>query len=136
MSAKRLGAPRVQRAMMNDNAGSGRILASLWVLGVSVSSIGCASAEPRAVRHAAIEQLDCSPDAVYAVVNRTTSEVQEWYTGCDFKYLRVHCRSDGCAPAGPRPPCLGEGECFEEDPVTLKWRLVAQSTEATAPVRR
>ena len=86
----------------------------------------CAGSEPRAVRHAAIQQLDCSPDDVYAIVNRTTTEVQEWYTGCDFKYLRVHCKKEGCAPAGPRPPCLGDGECFEEDPLTLEWRLVAR----------
>jgi hypothetical protein len=60
--------------------------------------------------------------------------VDEWYVGCDFKYLRVHCRADGCAPAGPRPPCMGEGECVEEDPVTLEWRLVDNTQHLTGPV--
>ncbi len=85
--------------------------------------LGCAAHEPLAVRNVAIRKLNCSPDDVYTVVNRTTSKVREWIVGCDFYYTRVLCSEDGCAPAKPRPPCIGELECFDEDPVTLQWTL-------------
>jgi hypothetical protein len=110
--------------MTNDITAISRVLAVFAILAGGASLCACAGSEPRAVRHAAIRQLGCSPDDVYAFVNRRTSKVDEWYAGCDFKYLRVHCGSEGGAGAGPRPPCLGEGECFEEDPLTFEWRLV------------
>ena len=84
---------------------------------------GCASREPAAVRSVAIEQLRCPPDEVYTVVNRTTPKVREWVVGCEFYYARVHCSARGCEPAPPKPPCFGELECFDEDPVTLEWTV-------------
>ena len=95
----------------------------LALVGLAVFAIACASGEPLSVKSVAVRQLKCSPDDVYAVVNRTTPKVREWIVGCDFYYARVHCTSGGCEPARPKPPCIGELTCFEEDPVTLEWRL-------------
>ena len=98
------------------------------VLGLTVllgcwSAVACASQEPMTVKSVAVKQLRCAPDDVYAIVNRTTPEVREWIVGCEFYYARVHCSKAGCQPAPPKPPCIGELTCFEEDPVTLKWEL-------------
>jgi hypothetical protein len=38
-------------------------------------------------------------------------------------YTRVHCTKAGCRSAPLEPPCVGNLPCFEEDPVTLEWRL-------------
>lgn len=57
------------------------------------------------------------------MLNRTTPKVREYVVGCDFMYTRVHCTEQGCHPAEVKPPCIGDMPCFEEDPVTLEWRL-------------
>jgi len=77
------------------------------------------------VKSVAVKQLNCPADEVYAVINRTTPEVREWIVGCEFYYTRVHCGRAGCEPARPKPPCIGNLECFEEDPLTLEWTLAS-----------
>lgn len=92
-------------------------------MGATLASVSCASHEPLGVRSVAQRQLRCAPDDIYAVVNRTTPRVQEWIVGCEFYYTRVLCTADGCRVPTPKPPCFGDLECFQEDPVTLEWTL-------------
>jgi hypothetical protein len=98
--------------------------------------IGCASHEPLGVRNVAIQDLRCAPDDVYAVLNRTTPKVREWIVGCEFYYRRVLCSDAGCAPAGPKPPCLGELQCFDEDPVTLEWTMPRTAMREPDPAKQ
>ena len=100
----------------------GPILA-VAVGGATAGSAGCASSEPIGVRNVAQHQLKCASDDIYAVVNRTTPRVREWIVGCEFYYTRVLCSAEGCRVPTPKPPCFGDHECFEEDPVTLDWTL-------------
>jgi hypothetical protein len=58
-----------------------------------------------------------------ATLNRSTPMVREYLVGCDFMFTRVHCTEVGCYPAEVKPPCIGDKPCFEEDPMTLEWRL-------------
>lgn len=96
-----------------------------WLVGVVglIGGSGCAGHEPLGVRSVALRQLKCPADDVYAVVNRTTPKVREWIVGCEFYYTRVLCSDEGCAPARPKPPCFGDLECFDEDPITLEWTI-------------
>jgi hypothetical protein len=69
------------------------------------------------------QNLRCPTSELASTLNRTTPRVREYLVGCDFMYSRVHCTERGCHLAEVKPPCIGEGPCFEEDPVTLEWRL-------------
>ena len=84
---------------------------------------GCASSAPEAVLQVGSRNLRCPRSEVSTELNRTTPKVREYLVGCDFMYTRVHCTDAGCRPAEIKPPCIGDGPCFEEDPVTLEWRL-------------
>ena len=100
-----------------------RLLLALLTVGAALGSVGCVSHDPPGVRSVAQRQLKCAPDDVYAVINRTTPRVQEWIVGCEFYYTRVLCSANGCQVPTPKPPCFGDQECFEEDPMTLEWTL-------------
>src|SRR5262245_16068338 len=111
------------RSNARAKARSGRLLLALLSVGVSLGSVCCVSHDPPGVRSVAQRQLKCAPDDVYAVINRTTPRVQEWIVGCEFYYTRVLCSANGCQVPSPKPPCFGDQECFEEDPMTLEWTL-------------
>lgn len=67
--------------------------------------------------------LRCQRSEVETSLNRQSSQVREYYVGCDFMYTRVLCNAaDQCHPAGPQPPCFGGG-CFKENPETFEWEL-------------
>jgi hypothetical protein len=84
---------------------------------------GCAAAEQATVLQVGSQNLKCPRSELESTLNRTTPKVREYLVGCDFMYSRVHCGDQGCHLAKVKPPCIGEGPCFEEDPVTLEWRL-------------
>jgi hypothetical protein len=94
----------------------GLLAAGAWAAG------GCAGA-PDAVRDVAGRKLHCARDEIAVNLNRETRSVREYAAGCNFMYTLVHCTDQGCAPAEPEPPCIGNLPCFEEDPETLTWRL-------------
>lgn len=99
-------------------------LACLVLLGtVTLSFSGCANQESVQAKAAVADRMKCQSGDIEAGVFRETSQVREWYVGCDFVYTRVHCDKDGCRPAPTKPPCIGELPCFEEDPQTLEWSL-------------
>jgi hypothetical protein len=83
----------------------------------------CAGSEPAAVIQMGSRNLRCPRSELSSELNRTTPKVREYIVGCDFMYTRVHCTDKGCHPAEVKPPCIGDMPCFEEDPVTLEWRL-------------
>jgi hypothetical protein len=99
----------------------GKVLGFLAL--VALSGAGCAGSEPPGVLGVGSRNLRCSRSELSTTLNRTTPEVREYLVGCDFMYTRVHCTKKGCYPAEVKPPCIGQGPCFEEDPVTLRWRL-------------
>jgi hypothetical protein len=101
----------------------------LMILGVA----GCATQEANRARTVAASRLACPNSELEVVLNRETQVTREWLAGCDFTYLRVHCRGGRCAPAETPPPCVGEGPCFEENPVTLRWEL-KQPFRLTGPL--
>lgn len=82
----------------------------------------CASA-PDAVLETGSRALRCPRRELEVALNRETSEVREYAVACNFMYTRVHCTNEGCRPAPAEPPCVGKLPCFEEDPMTLEWRL-------------
>src|ERR1041385_1588416 len=82
----------------------------------------CAS-EPAAVLQVGSRNLRCPRSELETTLSRTTPKVREYLVGCDFMNTRVHCTDQGCHPAEVKPPCIGDMPCFEEDPVTLEWRL-------------
>jgi hypothetical protein len=85
---------------------------------------GCAaSAEEAQVLQVGSQNLRCPRSELATTLNRTTPRVREYLVGCDFMYSRVHCADHGCYLAEVKPPCIGDLPCFEEDPVTLRWRL-------------
>jgi len=91
---------------------------------VAPTLFACATdGEARRVRSVAASTLDCPSGEFEAGLHRETPAVREWYVGCDFAYTRVHCNDSTCAPAPVKPPCIGDLPCFEEDPLTLAWRL-------------
>ena len=90
------------------------------------SAAGCASSEPAAVLSVGSHNLRCQRSELETALHRESSQVREYYVGCDFMYTRVLCaKTDGgqaCHPARPQPPCFGGG-CFKENPVTFEWEL-------------
>jgi hypothetical protein len=90
---------------------------------VALGATGCASAAPEGVMQVGSRNIKCPESEYETALNRTTPQVREYVVGCDFMYTRVHCTTKGCYPAEAKPPCLPNGPCFEEDPVTLRWRL-------------
>lgn len=100
------------------------MLRAAVAIAVSVVFVaGCAGSAPDAVLQVGTRNLRCPRSEVSSELHRTTPKVREYLVGCDFMYTRVHCTDAGCHPAEIKPPCIGEGPCFEEDPVTLEWRL-------------
>jgi hypothetical protein len=105
------------------------MIVTLGVLGAGVLS-GCAGAsEPNAVLRVGSRNLRCPQSDLETALNRESSQVREYYVGCDFMYTRVLCTKprDGqlaaqCHPAKPQPPCFGGG-CFKENPATFEWEL-------------
>jgi hypothetical protein len=93
---------------------------SLLFGGLSLAS--CASA-PDAVLETGGRNLHCPRSDLEVVLNRETALVREYAVACNFMYTRVHCTKTGCRSAPLEPPCVGNLPCFEEDPVTLEWRL-------------
>lgn len=89
---------------------------------------GCASRESVRAEQVVSERLKCPRGEIESGVHRETAKVREWYVGCNFIYARVHCTDTDCHPAPPEPPCIGNLPCFEEDPVTLEWRLPERSS--------
>jgi hypothetical protein len=97
---------------------------------------GCASSAPDSVLQVGSRNLRCPRSEVSTELNRTTPKVREYLVGCDFMYTRVHCTDAGCRPAEIKPPCIGDGPCFEEDPVTLEWRLPKVASAGPRPLSR
>jgi hypothetical protein len=100
---------------------------------LSVLAPACAGSEPAAVLQVGSRNLRCPRSEVSTELNRATPKVREYVVGCDFMYTRVHCTERGCHPAEVKPPCIGDMPCFEEDPVTLEWRLPARAVVQRAP---
>lgn len=90
---------------------------------LALGASACASSEPAAVLQVGSRNLKCPRSEVSTALNRSTPKVREYLVGCDFMYTRVHCTDSECHPAEVKPPCIGDAPCFEEDPVTLEWRL-------------
>jgi hypothetical protein len=90
---------------------------------LTLSFSGCGNQESVRAKMAVQDRLKCPSGDFEAGVARETTKVREWYVGCDFIYARVHCDESGCHPAPVKPPCIGDLQCFEEDPVTLEWEL-------------
>jgi hypothetical protein len=116
------------------------IVVTLGVACVSALS-GCAGAsEPNAVLRVGSRNLRCPQSELETALHRESSQVREYYVGCDFMYTRVLCDKPGtgqlaaqCHPAKPQPPCFGGG-CFKEDPNTFEWELDETLASAeTAP---
>jgi len=103
--------------------GLGRLGCLLCLATLTPSLSGCASQESVRAELAVNDRLKCPSGDMEAGLNRETPKVREWYVGCDFVYARVHCTDAGCHPAPVKPPCIGDLQCFEEDPVTLEWQL-------------
>lgn len=96
---------------------------SVFLVFSAILAPACAGSEQAAVLQVGSRNLKCQRSEVESTLNRTTPKVREYLVGCDFMYTRVHCTEKGCHPAPVKPPCIGEMPCFEEDPVTLEWRL-------------
>ena len=85
---------------------------------------GCAgTTEHTTVLQVGSRNLKCPRSELESTLSRSTPKVREYLVGCDFMYSRVHCSDKGCHPAEVKPPCIGDLPCFEEDPITLEWRL-------------
>jgi len=114
-----------------------RNISSLLAL-VALGTAACAS-EPPGVVQVGSRNLRCQRSEVETTLNRRTPKVREYLVGCDFMVTRVHCTDQGCHPAQTKPPCIGDMPCFEEDPVTLEWRLppgaVLKRAVARGPAR-
>ncbi len=91
----------------------------------------CARQESTRARLAATEALNCAPSEVNTVLLRETSKVREWGVACDFTYTRIHCTDAGCRRAEPKPPCMGNLTCFEENPETLAWELPSPARDSS-----
>ena len=105
--------------------------ASGWTVGLMTLALlsGCSTtSESGAVLRVGAQNLRCPASDLETALHRESSQVREYYVGCDFMYTRVLCdKSHGataaqCHPAKPQPPCFGGG-CFKEDPVTFEWTL-------------
>ena len=108
-------ATKRRRTGVSKLSGSLAFVAFLWP--------ACASHEQTAVLQMGSRNLKCPRSELSSELNRVTPKVREYLVGCDFMFTRVHCTDKGCHPAEVKPPCIGEMPCFEEDPVTLEWRL-------------
>ncbi len=95
----------------------------LVLIALVLGTQGCAGAEPPAVVETGGRNLKCARSEIETELSRETPKVKEYLVGCDFSFTRVHCDEKGCHPAPLKPPCLPNGPCFEEDPVTLQWEL-------------
>jgi hypothetical protein len=96
---------------------------SAWILVLVVCELtACAREAPVAVVRAGMRNLRCPSGEGVLWLNRETPKVREYIVACDFRYTRVHCSDRGCRAAAPKPPCTKAG-CFEEDPITLEWKL-------------
>jgi len=84
---------------------------------------GCAGTEQATVLQVGSRNLKCRRSELESTLSRTTPKVREYLVGCDFMFSRVHCSDQGCHPAEVKAPCIGDLPCFEEDPITLEWRL-------------
>jgi hypothetical protein len=90
---------------------------------IPLIAAACAGTEPVAAVDIGMQKLRCPRGEVETTLSRRTSKVREYVVACDFMYTRVHCTDTGCYPAKIKPPCFGGVDCFEEDPVTLDWKL-------------
>jgi hypothetical protein len=104
------------------------IALSVWGLASS-----CAHQESARAQLAAGDALRCPKADIEAVLLRETPAVREWGIACDFTYTRVHCTDAGCRRAEPKPPCMGELTCFEENPTTLAWEFPRPPGTTIAP---
>jgi hypothetical protein len=98
-----------------------RKFSSVLVL-FALGGVACAGS-PRSVVRVGARTLQCQKSEPMATLNRSTPMVREYLVGCDFMFTRVYCTEVGCYPAEVKPPCIGDKPCFEEDPMTLEWRL-------------
>jgi hypothetical protein len=108
-----------------------RAVLGAWLVTMALGSSSCASA-PDAVLEAGGRNLQCPHRDLEVALNRETSLVREYAVACNFMYTRVHCKKNGCYSAPLEPPCVGNLPCFEEDPVTLEWRLPEKERQAYA----
>lgn len=108
--------------------GTGNLPIVLVFLSLALGPSACASSEPAGVLQVGSRNLKCQRSEVATTLNRTTPKVREYLVGCDFMYTRVQCTDSECHPAQVKPPCIGDLPCFEEDPVTLEWRLPRGAT--------
>ncbi|HWP05895.1 MAG TPA: hypothetical protein VNN72_09145 [Polyangiaceae bacterium] len=92
------------------------------LVAVSLVVTSCAST-PDAVLETGGMNLSCPRKDLEVALNRETPVVREYAVACNFMYTRVHCTKAGCRSAPLEPPCVANLPCFEEDPVTLEWRL-------------
>lgn len=115
--------------MVNET--SKRSFGALVTLGVVAFGLlaGCSAAsESGTVLRVGSRNLRCPQSDLETALHRESSQVREYYVGCDFMYTRVLCdKGNGataaqCHPAKPQPPCFGGG-CFKEDPITFEWTL-------------
>jgi len=97
---------------------------------VAVANLTSCASAPDAVLQTGGRNLHCPTRDLEVVLNRETPVVREYAVACNFMYTRVHCTSTGCRPAPLEPPCVGNLPCFEEDPLTLEWRIPEKSRTA------
>ncbi len=111
---------------MAKHSGISRLGALLTLGAVALTaSSGCSGVnEPNAVLRVGSRNLRCPQRDLETALHRESSQVREYYVGCDFMYTRVLCDKPTaqCHPAKPQPPCFGGG-CFKENPVTFEWEL-------------
>jgi hypothetical protein len=116
---------------MATHSGIARLGAILTCGLMALAAIsGCGGAnEPNAILQVGSRNLRCPASDLETALNRESSQVREYYVGCDFIYTRVLCEKPTatqpaaqCHPAKPQPPCFGGG-CFKENPVTFEWEL-------------
>jgi hypothetical protein len=106
-----------------------RTILTCQVMVLALAS-GCSGADQQnAVLRVASRNLRCPASDLETTLNRESSQVREYYVGCDFIYTRVLCDKPNanqataqCHLAKPQPPCFG-GSCFKENPVTFDWEL-------------
>ena len=91
------------------------------VVGSAALFAGCVNPEAQRARDVAAPRMQCTPDELRSHLERETEVVREYYVGCEFVYVRVHCTDERCYPARSKPPCVGDVPCPVEDPVRLGW---------------
>ena len=98
---------------------------SIAALAACAALTACSwGAEPPGVMTVGARNLRCQRSEVETALHRESTQVREYYVGCDFMFTRVLCTKDEaqCHPARPQPPCFAGG-CFKENPVTFEWEL-------------